>query len=267
MTKKCTIWILLILGFTFKMCFAENITFKSSLKSEDGNTLILPGILAKPEGNGPFPSVVLLHGASGLQSNIDNIEAWSKRLVNWGYVTLIIDSLGPRGIETLHGNSEELSRMVGVRTFDAYDAKSYLSNLAFVKPENIAVIGWAHGGMTVLYSVIKVNVPRQLKDKEPFKAAISFYPYCDDYLTNTNAPLLILHGALDDWTPAESCSHFIVSKPNKHEVTLKIYPDAYHCFDCKGKDEVDRGHKLLYNPEAAKDAIMQVKSFLAKYLR
>ena len=59
----------------------------------------------------------------------------------------------------------------------------------------------------------------------------------------------------------------MVSKPNKHELILKIYPDAYHCFDCKGKDEIDRGHKLLYNSEAAKDAIMQVKSFLAKYLR
>jgi dienelactone hydrolase len=102
-------------------------------------------------------------------------------------------------------------------------------------------MGWAHGGMAVLYSVIKTNLPLPLKNEEAFKAAISFYPYCDEFLTNTNAPFMILHGQLDDWTPAESCSQFMVSKPKKHDVILKIYPEAYHCFDWEGRDEILRG--------------------------
>ena len=266
MVKKSLMLTLLILGFTFQISLAENIEFKSSSDGKDGKALILTGVLNKPKGKGPFPAVVLMHGADGFEDSKPRTDSWLKRLVSWGYVTLAVDSLGPRGIETLHGNSAELFRMVSVRAFDAYDAKSFLADLAFVDQKRIAVMGWSHGGMTVLASVIKINVPRPLKNEEPFKVAISFYPYCDDLLTNTNAPLLILQGELDGLT-AESCSQFMVSKPKKHEVILKTYPETYHGFDWEGKDAIYRGHKVLYNPKAAKDATIQVKSFLEKYLR
>jgi dienelactone hydrolase len=61
----------------------------------------LTGILTKPEGNGPFPTIVLLHGCSGLQHSKSRSELWSNRLVNWGYVTLQIDSFGPPPIKQL----------------------------------------------------------------------------------------------------------------------------------------------------------------------
>jgi dienelactone hydrolase len=53
----------------------------------------------------------------------------------------------------------------------------------------------------------------------------------------------------------------------EHEVILKVYPGAYHDFDWEGTDEIYEGHRLLYDPIAAKDAIVQVKSFLAKHFR
>jgi dienelactone hydrolase len=68
-------------------------------------------------------------------------------------------------------------------------------------------------------------------------------------------------------TEAESCTQFVVSKSKKHEVILKIYPEAYHGFDWEGKDAINRGHKVLYNQKAAKDAEIQVKDFLEKYLK
>lgn len=267
MFNKHLILTLLILGFTFQIGFAENIKFQSSSKGKDGKQLTLTGILKKPDGDGPFPAVVLLHGAGGFKDSETRTDLWSKRLVNWGYVTLAVDSMGPRGIEhDLHGNHDELFGLVSVRAFDAYDAKSFLADLALVDSKRIALIGWAHGGMTVLASVIKMSLPRPLKNVEAFKAAISFYPVCDEFLTNTNAPLMILHSGLSDWI-VESCTQWMVSKPEKHEVILKIYPEAHSCFDWEGKDEMYWGSRLLYNPEAAKDAIIQVKSFLAKYLK
>lgn len=267
MYKKYLIIFMIIFGFIAQISFADSVEFKSSSKGKDGKQLILTGILKRPYGDGPFPAIVLLHGAGGFEDSKTRTDAWSKRLVNWGYVTLAVDSMGPRGMEDLHGNHDELFEMVSVRAFDAYDAKYYLADLEFVDPKRIALIGWAHGGMTVLASVIKMSLPLPLKNVEGFKAAISFYPYCDEFLNNTNAPLMILHSELDDWTPAESCTQFMVSEPKKHEVILKIYHDTHRCFDWEGKDEIYRGHKLLYNPKAAKDAIIQVKSFLAKYLR
>ena len=62
MYKKWFILAVLILGFTFQICFAENIKFRSTSKGTDGNPLLLTGVLTKPEGSGPFPAVVLLHG-------------------------------------------------------------------------------------------------------------------------------------------------------------------------------------------------------------
>jgi dienelactone hydrolase len=53
----------------------------------------------------------------------------------------------------------------------------------------------------------------------------------------------------------------------KHEVELKIYKDAYHCFDCSGKNNIYMGHILRYGSNAATDSFIQVERFLAKYLK
>jgi len=150
------------------------------------------------------------------------------------------------------------------RAHDAYDAKDFLSKLPFVNRNRIALLGWSHGGITVLNALIKQIKPQN--SENPFKVAIAFYPYCDIYLNNLNAPLLILIGESDDWTPAKNCSASMPPDQPEPEVILKIYPGAYHDFDWEGMDEIYEGHVKLYDPIAAQDAIIQVKNFLAKYL-
>jgi dienelactone hydrolase len=51
------------------------------------------------------------------------------------------------------------------------------------------------------------------------------------------------------------------------EVVLKVYPDSHHGFDAEGADLYIAGHRILYNPAAANDAIIQVKEFLTKHLK
>ena len=75
MYKNQLIFIFLILGFTSQISFAENVQFESNSKSEDGKPLILSGILTKPNGKGPFPAVVLLHGCGGLEDGKPRSEA------------------------------------------------------------------------------------------------------------------------------------------------------------------------------------------------
>ena len=52
--------------------------------------LQLPGLLHKPNGNGPFSAVVMLCGCDGYAKGEDAIQqsTWAKRLVGWGYVAL-----------------------------------------------------------------------------------------------------------------------------------------------------------------------------------
>lgn len=264
MKHRTVIAFLLVFFAAVSLAYAEEwVTFNGASKS--GNAFALKGILNKPEGNGPFPAVVMLHGCSGIEGMRKFYDIWAQRLVTWNYVCLRVDSLGPRGETDICGDTRVFLIPPNVRAQDAHDAKSYLEGLPFVNRNQIALMGWSHGAWTVLFATDQTSYIQKRGD--PFRCAIAFYPYCSTYLRNLDSPLLILSGELDDWCPPGMCQMRMPSGKTTHEVTLKIYPQAYHCFDFEGIDLFKEGHRLLYNPEAANDAIEQVKQFLAKYLK
>jgi dienelactone hydrolase len=183
MYKKCLILTLLILGFTVHISFAENIKFESTSQGKNEKPLLLSGILTKPEGNGPFPAIVLLmHGCDGNRDTTKRDKAWVSRLVKWGYAALEVDSLGPRSISDFCNNWTLIQTMLDNRARDAYDAKSYLAELSFIDRNRIAAIGWSHGGSTI------INITTgSVEDYAPFKAAIAFHPYCYKTLEQLNS--------------------------------------------------------------------------------
>src|ERR1700724_3196497 len=61
----------------------------------------LLGYLARPDGAGPFPAVVVLHGCAGF-SAAGSLQL-TDQLKDWGYVALMVDSLTPRGLTTACG--------------------------------------------------------------------------------------------------------------------------------------------------------------------
>jgi dienelactone hydrolase len=77
-----------------------------------------------------------------------------------------------------------------------------------------------------------------------FAAAVALYPGCvASRRTWTSAgvyrpvaPLLILIGDKDDWTPAEPCRKLTeAARQAGYPVTIKIYPGAYHSFDSNAR--------------------------------
>jgi len=239
------------------------VSFPSSESNLFNSKLVLTGRLQKPSGTGKFPAVVLLHGCGGVQPKRDH--RWAERLVSWGYVTLQVDSFKPRGISsvcTLGG--KESADMLARRVTDAYDAQKFLASLPFVDKKRIAIMGWSNGGSTTL------NALYQNRD-DPFHAAIVMYPSCRKSLADLNAPLLILIGEKDDWTPAERCVSMMPLGKSNFEVALQAYPNAYHAYDSIGKPREVMGsqgsHHLEYNPTAELDSIDRVKDFLKKYLQ
>src|SRR5947208_511533 len=53
---------------------------------------IVSGYLTKPEGDGPFPAIVHLHGCNGLSKAFkDGADKgqWSEQLAAWGYAVLV----------------------------------------------------------------------------------------------------------------------------------------------------------------------------------
>jgi acetyl esterase/lipase len=54
----------------------------------------IEGYLSKPDGDGPFPAIVYLHGCGGLSENTRQRVA--HLLTGWGYVSFAVDSFDPR---------------------------------------------------------------------------------------------------------------------------------------------------------------------------
>ncbi len=257
-----TIVLLLVAGLVANANSAEIVTFQVEGTAAEPNPLILQAKLTKPGGIGPFPAVVMLHGCAGVLLSRDNL--WAERLVEWGYAAFQVDSFRSRGAKTVCADRSSNFRFIPKRVRDAYGAKAYLSGLSWVDGNRIAVMGWSHGGWTTLHTLSE-------KGRDPFRAAIAFYPWCEVSLTDLNAPLLILAGDADDWTPSRRCASRMPSDPTTHEVAMKVYPGAYHGFDGTGADRMARGvtgfHRLQYNKEAAQDATVRVKDFLRKHLQ
>ena len=158
---------------------------------------IISGYLSKPDGDGPFPAVIYLHGCAGLSAS--NRNRISDLMTGWGYVSLAVDSFTTRGIK------EACTTWRAPRIADALGALLYASKLPYVDPKRIAVVGSSQGGIVVmgLASIHSVNI-YAIPDDLTFKAAVAFYPLCSIASAQLAIPTLILIGALDDWTPAVS---------------------------------------------------------------
>jgi dienelactone hydrolase len=92
------------------------------------------------------------------------------------------------------------------------------------------------------------------------------------------APLLILIGEIDDWTPAEPCRKLTeAAEQAGYPVSVKIYPGAHHSFDSnnpvryvEGRINVNsatgRGATTGGNAEAWADSIREVIAFFDRNL-
>ena len=228
----------------------------------------LQGYLRQPNGAGPSPAVVLLHGCSGNWGRLD--ERWGKRIASWGYVTLAVDSFGPRGIKNTCGSGAPIELAL-----DAYRALNFLARQPFVDPARVAVLGFSQGGWLALTSIEHGMIEQSSKNK--FRAAVAFYPHCLGFKGDMTVPTLILIGELDDWTLAQECRNLVAGRDDwgisRHRsegapIRLIVYPDAHHAFDVPGlQTPIESfGHHLEYNKPAADQATEALREFLHEML-
>lgn len=261
-------------------------------------TLPIPYVLGRPAGDGPFPAVVILHDCSGLGPRSSGAPMrWSAELTRRGYVTIWPDSFTTRGRPD--GVCTDANRAVvdpAKRVEDANAALLHLRTLPYVDGRRIAVMGGSHGGTSTLETIVERG---QAATAPRFTAAIALYPTCGraygtwsarrNWVGDTlsfsyagvfqpTAPLLILSGALDDWTPAEPCRRMAeIAKSAGYAVEIEVYPDAHHSFDSavpvrfvaeriNAHARGGRGATTGGNAEAWKAAIARVEAFLGHHL-
>jgi hypothetical protein len=136
-----------------------------------GSSLEIPATLIRPDGEGPFPALVILHDCSGLGPRSSGAPARrAADLVEQGYVVLIPDSFTPRGFADgvcFVPVSQSATANGYVRAGDAYGALAALRALPFVDGKRVGVMGGSHGGWTVLAAMFDPredgNGPRALR--------------------------------------------------------------------------------------------------------
>lgn len=249
----------------------------------------IPLEILKPEGAGPFPAVVLLHDCSGLGPRGGaSPRRWAKKLVEWGYVVALPDSFStrgfPAGVCTAGPERSAVGPMFRVR--DAYETLRHLRSLPYIDGARVGVMGGSHGGATTLASLAarEADAPALSEAKRGgFRAGVALYPGCslgrprfeDEY--RAVAPLRILAGELDDWTPAGPCRR-LASVATGAPVTIKVYPEAHHAFDSNAPKRFvaernnanapgGRGATTGGNPAAWADSLREVEAFFATHLQ
>jgi len=227
---------------------------------------------------------VLLHGCGGFLTSRGEPGAsyriWAETLARHGYVALLVDSFGPRGVRSICNQMKRTILILRERVDDAYAALDWLASRPDVQAERIGLMGWSNGGSGALYSLLPENGRRAR-----FRAAVAYYPGCAalaraDKPYRPYAPLLVLAGEADDWTPAEHCTALAAAaRAQGAEVDIEVYAGAHHGFDrvnspVRFRPDVrhsnrpgGRGATVGGHPDARARSMKRALEFLARTLK
>ncbi len=219
-----------------------------------------PAELFMPAGTGPFPAMVVLHGCDGVGPHYRD---WARQLRAWGYAAMLVDSFRPRGVSNVCNQGMNVPPLLQAQ--DAFAASDYLRGLPNIRRDRIGVIGFSHGGWAVLKAVLAQTVAAD--HATAFQVAVAFYPGCDPSHSTLATDTLILIGDADDWTPVQRCERWRDQVSTfEHALEVKIYPGALHGFDSSAPPHIYAGHYVGRDPQAAADALLVTKAFLAQRL-
>jgi dienelactone hydrolase len=221
--------------------------------------------LKKPEGTGPFPTVMMIPGCSGFDAKFTkkHYDVVQKRLVKLGFVTLRVNYHAVRNASDCYQRASGEQKIISAEEVagDIVIAIDYLRNRPFVKKEAINVLCWDWGGSGAL-----VALGRTL-NRDPIQVAtvVAYYPDCRTVTQKweSKVPVLILAGALDVCGSLRFCRGLFVGLP----VTAREYENAHLGFDIAELLNVGRttwGCIYGYNESAAKSAWEEVIKFLRK---
>lgn len=191
------------------------------------------GHLVLPEGvQSPVPVVVIVHSSGGLGAKE---REYARALSREGIGAALPDSFTPRGVRHTGRQQESVTSLTMVA--DAYAVLNRLVQHPRVDPRRIGVVGFSKGG-TVAMLAADEHFRRALADgTNRFAAHVAFYPSCATQLTAprpTAAPLLMLMGELDSYTPAEQCERYVGRiRGAGFAVRSIVYRGAPHAWDSR----------------------------------
>ncbi|UPJ57937.1 dienelactone hydrolase family protein [Bradyrhizobium sp. 192] len=198
---------------------------------------VLHAQLYKPEGAGPFPAVIALHGCGGLAGHSDPVlpryRDWAERLLRAGNAVLLPDSYGSRDLGPQCRVKEMHFKARRERVIDIAASHAWLMKQSWVARNRVSLMGWATGASALLWAVRPQSAARELGPD--FRAAVAFYPDCRISAGlgwSTRVPTLVLIGGNDDVSSPPACRQMVEGAHGRSALArIVVYPGADHDFD------------------------------------
>jgi dienelactone hydrolase len=246
---------------------SESPVMQTWIKAKDG--LYIAAAVRKPKGNGPFPAIIIFHGAPGGRG-MDQLVGWSRgdhggpvweRFLQEGYVVAVADYRG--------GNWNQVnapSPTITTAIDDGISVVEYVQNLPYVKRAEVSVYGVSLGGNLVMFLASRVPSLRAVVAGAPapiwflgiklnpdgsrpdFNTAKADPVVAKENIAPIRMPVLIICGTEDRLLPLDVTLHDELAKQGK-QVRLEIFEHGYHDFVLgnQGQERKDlpRGEILL----------------------
>ena len=198
------------------------------------------GYLAIPEGDGPFPGVIVVQEWWGLDAHIKDVAG---RFAKEGFVALAPDLYhGKVTAEPDEAQKLMMSLNMPQASKELVKAADYLASRTEVAGRGIGATGFCMGGGLALTLAT---------ESERIKAAAPFYggnPSPIDKVANLRGPVSASYAEHDGWITAavrEELKQALSQAGIQHEI--KIYPGTEHAFFNDTRAEV-------HNRDASEDA-------------
>jgi dienelactone hydrolase len=190
------------------------------------------GVLKMPDqmGNKKVPLVI---GVAGSLGWMDHHYEYLQMYQEMGIATFEVKSFASRGIQSTVGSQVEVT--MAAMMLDVYRAFE-------IDRDKVAITGWSLGGGVTLFSGW-LPAKNAMNPDLKFAAHLAIYPPCfivPENLEFTDAPMHILIGEVDNWTPAAACKDLIPDMiGNGTNIGITVYEDSHHSFDSSTPPRVD----------------------------
>jgi len=211
----------------------------------------LSGYLARPQGEGPFPGIVVIHEIFGLNDNIRDI---ARRFADEGYVALAVDLFtgGSRLVCMFRFMRQSLLSPLNNSSINHLkSALTFLGAQRDVDSLRLGAIGFCMGGgFAIAWACtdnrLKAIAPFYSSNPRPFEAVARLCPVVGSYPEKdfTASAGRKLDAALDRYNIPHD---------------IKIYPNTRHSFFN------DEGRS--YDAAASQDAWRRAMAFFKEHIR
>ena len=225
----------------------EIITFQSAnpfsfeeiiMDLENQETQEVFGILTLPNNYNPDKKYPLIIGVAGSLNwgthHLEYLQMYHKM----DFATFQLQSFDSRDVQSTVGSQVEVTTAMVI--LDSYRALEALSTHPNIDTNRSGITGWSLGGGVSLYSAWLPLIDAINDRKFMFAAHLPVYPGCMAYpypnenMQFSTAPIHILIGELDNWVPAAACTELIDKIHTSglpHNIDITIYENAHHSFD------------------------------------